>query len=299
MSTGSAEQSSDQPPPRRRPGVDHDYQRRIRQEARDRAIESIDLVAKALTAPDSLTQVEKLALLGRAVYLRDEDVFVRTLGTRQNVMALQADARDRPYMLTSPALCKLVICDCRLPPGTNAEDAEAAVDALYAAQLRLEGEDAPLERAREAVRSDDQRLGRHNARNMLREYERVAAERGSLEGVEPQAVWSAVAPRRPEFVAFIFKQPLKDRYKYGFAFYRTKEVAEHHAANFDRAWKNWLELFRLPLGSSSSFDGYQRAALGVYDSQHKLVGCMQEEWVDFEGSENDPSAIRRYSHPQN
>jgi hypothetical protein len=181
--------------------------------------EGIDLVEMALEDRDAVQRSTGLSgtLLGREPWRNDEFRFAAKLlrygedfryGKRL-VERHSHGAPDRAFI--SPGICKFFICDRRVPKG------ETTVDDLYAEQLRLEAENDPLERAREAVRTESDKILRHRARLFLAELE-AAAERG--EEAKPAEIWECLKPKRPRWV-----QALVDAWTdFGFVFYKSKEA---------------------------------------------------------------------------
>jgi hypothetical protein len=278
--------STEEPPQRRR--IDHDHERRRRQEIRDKVVQGVDLLALAQSNPSSLKYDQKLELLGRAVYLYDEEEFIKQQGVRgMPAVFLEGRVAHEADILRNVELCKFVICDCRVPQGSE------TMDALYTAQLRLEEEKAPLEQVRESLRTDVQKRARHNARKMLAEYERFAA--AGVEAPRAQDLWAAIEPPLPGFA-----RELLERYpqeKYGFGFCRTKELEGRLGDDVEGTWEKWLKYFRYPSGTTAIFEGYKRCVVGIYKNRLGLERLMREEWMDFVGSEDDSSSMRRYDLP--
>ena len=250
--------------------------------------EGIDLVEMALEDPDAVQRSTGLSgtLLGREPWRKDEFRFAaKLLGYGEDfrygerlVERHSHGSPDRAFI--SPEVCKFFICDRRVPKG------EMTVDDLYAEQLCLEAENDPLERAREAVRTESDKILRHRARLFLAELE-AAAERG--EKAKPAEIWERLKPKRPRWI-----QALVETWTdFGFVFYKSKEARAR-----PDALKRWMRIFN-DMERTDNFGGYRTCFDGrkAVTDGFLLKHCIDAVWIEDELSEADPSSLRSYVIP--
>ncbi|CAM1509013.1 Fc.00g027520.m01.CDS01 [Cosmosporella sp. VM-42] len=259
---------------------------------REKECKDVDLVAKALEDPGSLSQAQRLALLGGPAYPEDAYGFLSALdgfrARRNSCMAVfKSYAAGRTAVaIASPQLCKFTLCDWRVPPGfETGQDANVAVDALYEEQLRLEREQDQLEKARAAVRTLEERRARFKASKTLAQHQ-AATEAGQT--LDPSGFDSVLRPKMPDWVNSIFS----GGEDYGFIIYESREAYRRPLM----AKETWKSVFN-ERERRSNFGGYYRARRTVF--QGGLLGkYMLPSWVDqcllHQPSEVNPLSIRQH-----
>lgn len=258
---------------------------------RERECSGVDLVEKALMNPQSLSEIQRVALLGRPAYAEDAYIFVGALkGYNRRKMPRMSSFMNRAWSFDrfvhlSPQLCKFTLCDWRAPPDFDrGGDANAAIDELYEEQLRLERENSPLEKARDKVRTKWERCARFYAARALAQY-----EEGIAEGQEPSPddVWARFQPQIPTWIQDIHF----NNEDYGFVIFESKEARSSPTL----ARKNWMQVFE-EADRDDNFCGYNYARNTVFFgsllSQHMFPGWAEDCPLHMP-SENDPSALRR------
>lgn len=263
--------------------------RRDLAEAWRKESEGVDIVEMVFGDPYAVQCSYGLSgtLLGREPWRRDEFRYAaKLLGSGEDAVqrgrwVVESAAFREPEMaFVSPEICKFFICDRRVPKG------DATVDDLYAEQLRLEAENDPLERAREEVRTDVDKILRHRARLFLAELE-AAAEKG--EEAKPAEIWERMKPKRPDWVQAL----LDARKNFGFVFYKSKEARAR-----PDGLKRWMRIFN-DLGRTDNFGGYRTCFDGpkAVKDGFLLKHCVDVVWIEDELSEADPAKLRSYVLP--
>ncbi|KAK7424495.1 hypothetical protein QQX98_000460 [Neonectria punicea] len=149
----------------------------------------------------------------------------------------------------SPELCKFTLCDWRIPEQVGSDvDSNAAIEALYQEQLRLQREEDQLEKARDLARDHGPKTARYWAQQILERFE-DAAEKG--EEIRVLATWDRIKPEVPFWVNDIWKA----REDYGFVIYKSREVEQRPAA----AIRRWLTNYNAE-EDSENFVGIENAA---------------------------------------
>lgn len=219
----------------------------------------------------------------------DDARFMQSLKVPVNVWSFRnywvptaADNKSAGEALCTPAACKFMLCDTRIPPDA-AEDAEACLEAAYQEQLRMEREWDRLEKAREQIRTKEWKRARRHARAILREFEE-AAERGE-EQPTGMDIWKRIGPKTPSWVTEILSNGEKE---YGYALFTTKEAnVRPHIAH-----KRWLKVFDEWMERHDNFSGYKARAPMVWEGE-KLRDKVHVVMVEaVEPSETDPATMR-------
>ncbi|KAF7556573.1 hypothetical protein G7Z17_g1328 [Cylindrodendrum hubeiense] len=247
---------------RRFPPLSEESRRLIHQKNREKSIRGRseyiagrDLVAITLSNdPGEVLEQPALrrAVLGKAAYAQDERDFVKRIsnGTFSSYdyvigAAMKPDGGRLPALLD---IFKLIICDARcLEEGVSLQDA-------YDTQLQEEELQTPTERAREIVRSEDEKMARRNARLIIPHLERISAEKLMQmerdEGNAIEAIWKQISPPPPAWI----QQIVDAQQPWGFVFYKSREVERKygHVWDEDYMWDTIQEnTNRIPY----SFDG--------------------------------------------
>lgn len=245
------------------------------------------MIERALNDPESLHVGERRIVLGDFPYRGDSNDFIAkvTDGRWNSKLQLESTAGGEPWKLTIPA-CKLFICDCRKP--LDGED----LDSMYEAQLRAEADQTVEERARENVRYIWQKRGRRNARIMQEALQRELESAGRLpsNSMDEKFLWDQAKPLPPYWFFEI-----RDGNCYGFALYRTKEIADKFGPATERVWKLFTEMFRGDR-RGEGVRGYKCGNSRIFEG-HTLNRKVREYWAKFdEASETDWAAMRRLVH---
>ncbi|RYP72426.1 hypothetical protein DL771_004221 [Monosporascus sp. 5C6A] len=240
----------------------HQQRRDRRTQLLDELIGGRDLVATALSNPSEILEHRALrdALLGRTCYPPDEEAMLKritnnAIQSRDYLIAYAANPEDG----RTPALLdawKILICDVRyLEEGANLQDA-------YDAQLREEELQTVAERAREVVRTEDEKIARRNAKWVIPLLERLSPE--DLAQMELQgggainAIWKQVSPAPPAWI----QQIVDAQQLWGFVFDKTRETKQKYGHKWH--FKDYRE--------SLSSPGILRNTFIVVDA-----GCIPED----------------------
>ncbi|KAH7115436.1 hypothetical protein B0J13DRAFT_600022 [Dactylonectria estremocensis] len=196
-----------------------------------------DLVAITLSNdPSEILQRTGLrrAVLGRAAYSFDEEVFIKRIsngayGTCSQLMSAAA-VPDDGCMVPILDVFKLIMCDARcLEEGESLQNA-------YEAELREDELQTPTARAREIVRDEDEKTARRNAKLIIPHLERLSAdELAQMEkdqGGAMKAIWKQVAPPPPAWI----QQIVDAQQPWGFVFYKNRVAEQELGHDWEDVW---------------------------------------------------------------
>ncbi|RYO83982.1 hypothetical protein DL762_005884 [Monosporascus cannonballus] len=214
----------------------HQQRRDKRTQLRDESIGGRDLVATALSDSSEILAHRALrdALLGRTCYPPDERAMVKritnnAIQSHDYLIAYAANPEDgrMPALLDA---WKIIICDVRyLEEGANLQDA-------YDAQLREEELQTAAERAREVVRTEDEKIARRNAKWVIPLLEGLSPEELAQmelqDGGATKAIWKQVSPAPPAWI----QQIVDTQQPWGFVFYKTREVEQKYGHKWPETW---------------------------------------------------------------
>jgi hypothetical protein len=252
--------------------------------------EGVDLVAMALENPreviDNVTR--RCVLLGRAPSMLDEKPMLMKITDNQcrrvgNLMSNGAYPGTYGAFFTTMDCWKLIACDGRV-----VEDS-AHLQREYQAQLLAEEQQTPLERAREAVRTDEEKLACRNAKLMIAALEELAPEerrRLEQERNELENLWARVSPRAPSWITDIRRSGLP----WGYVFYKTTQVDELIGDEWDEAQERLEELDNVFFAKGKSIAA--SAGLGsIHCPGEEFV--WKEDWVDQTFDDEDLMGPRK------
>ena len=248
-----------------------------------------DLVSWCLEKPEDIkpNPLLRSAVLGQYSQPHDTRAMISHItGGRlitPDTITARAAHPDGGVSLEQILMWKLVYCDAAIV--TDEQD----LSRLYLARLRDEELQPPEERARELVRTDDEKTARRNAKWMIPAIEKIAPEE------LPQShrvldcrrkmlpIWGNVSPPPPQWIRTIvnIQQP------WGFVYYKTAEVQQEYGHKWEDTWEFVSENM-----SMTSF--YERRGLShiELDSIHcgghlfTLADLETQEWLEDEVVEN-------------
>jgi hypothetical protein len=158
---------------------------------------------------------------------------------REDLIGRAANPEDGRFPARLDAW-KLIVCDVRL-----LED-DASLQDAYDAQIQEEKLQTLAERAREIVRTEDEKMARRNARWFIPAIERLSPEELAQMDLgynnATKTIWKQVSPAPPAWIQQIVdaKQP------WGFVFYKTREVEQSYGNQWAAAWSSIGEQMSLP-----------------------------------------------------
>lgn len=258
-----------------------------------------DLVAITLSNdPGDVLQQPSLrrAVLGRPAYAFDEEVFIKRIsngayGTCSRLMSAAA-VPDDGRMVPILDVFKLIICDARcLEEGESLQNA-------YDAQLREEELQTPTERAREIVRTEDEKTARRNAKLIIPHLERLSpdelAQMERDQGGAIKEIWKQIAPPPPAWIQKIVdaQQP------WGFVFYKNRVAEKEFGHDWEDVWSEIKQCTdRMPVAINGERDHEYTLLSSIHTggNERNMRRLWTTDWaagpIDPDLSEDD--ALRR------
>ncbi|KAH6695567.1 hypothetical protein F5X68DRAFT_258159 [Plectosphaerella plurivora] len=262
--------------PRDPSAMPYSYEEEVRERVREET-EGLDLVSLALDNPLDVTNnvTRRCVLLGRTPSLVKEKTMVRNIMNKESrsigpFVGKGAYPGTYGTFFSTIDCWKLIFCDARF-----VEDS-AHLEREYQAQFLAEEQQTPLERAREAVRTDEEKLARRNAKLMIAALEELTPEElGRLDEKESRKIWGRIAPGAPSWITNINRNQLP----WGYVFYKTTQVNELFGDEWYEAKDRFEELDNVVFGIDKSIA--MSAGLGsIHSPCDDFINYWREDLVD-------------------